>query len=311
MNRIRFLRLASAPALALLAACQSSPRRPDSVVAATTDWSAALPGEYDNHEQVEQAGASAIPNLRLVVEAMPTRGWFVWRTRLRSDSVLEATWLLRVDTAADGSIAIVPHRPLVKDAATGKKFDASQWVALDACALRAPTPANGLVARADAATCATVAPGVGAEAALLPLAIEQRGEVLRVRVYADQARGAEAHADARRVQWFSGWAAINGAGDKATADSRDWHMGKDLRLDNEGGRVSLKWRDGNPSGHSLRLERLTYRDGSMPVLKLSLVEDASDHAIAYAWANPEATSIGLNLGWVQVGLTRETGVPKP
>ena len=34
---------------------------------------------------------------------------------------------------------------------------------------------------------------------------------MRVRVYADQARGAEAHADARRVQWFSGWAAINGS----------------------------------------------------------------------------------------------------
>lgn len=311
MNRIRFLRLASVLALVLLAACQSSPRRPDSVVVATTDWSGALPGEYDNHEQVEQAGAAAIPNLRLVVEAMPTRGWFVWRTRLRSDSVLEATWLLRVDTAADGSLVFVPHRPLAKNAATGSTFDAAQWVALDACALRGPVPANGLVARADAAACATVAPGVGVEAALLPLSIEQQGEIVRVRVYADQARGADAHAVARRVQWFGGWAAINGAGDKATAESRDWHMDKGLRLDNEGGQASLKWRDGKPSGHSLLLERLTYRDGSTPVLKLSLVEDASGHAIAYAWANPEATSIGLNLGWVQVGLTRETGVAKP
>ncbi|MBN8480071.1 MAG: hypothetical protein J0L88_00600 [Xanthomonadales bacterium] len=311
MNRIRFLRIASLSALALLAACQSSPRRADPVVAGTTDWRESLVGEYDNNEQVEQARPTVVPHLRLVVEAMPTRGWFVWRTRLHLDSVLEATWLLRADTAADGSLVLVPHRPLAKDAATGTKFDAAQWVALDACALRAPAPVNGLAARADAAACATVAPGVGVEAALLPLSIEQHGEIVRVRVYADQARGADAKSVARRVQWFGGWAAINGAGDKATAESRDWHMDKGLRLDNEGGRASLKWRDGTPSGHSLRLERLTYRDGSTPVLKLSLVEDASGQAIAYAWANPEATSIGLNLGWVQVGLTRETGVPKP
>lgn len=310
MNRIRLLCLASVSALAFLAACQSSPRRPDRGPAATIDWSASLPGEYDNHEQVEQARPAAVPRLRFVVGAMPTRGWYSWRTQLRNDRVLEATWLLRVDTAADGSVVIVPHRPLVSEATSATRFDASQWVALDACALRAPPPANGLVATADAASCATVAPGVGVEAALLPLAIEQRGEAVRVRVYADQARGADAFAEARRVQWFVGWAAINGAGDKATADSRDWHMGKDLRLDNEGGRAALKWRDGNPSGHSLRLERLTYRDGSTPVLKLSLVEDASDHAVAYAWANPEATSIGLNLGWVQVGLTRETTAAK-
>jgi hypothetical protein len=55
---------------------------------------------------------------------------------------------------------------------------------------------------------------------------------------------------------------------------------------------------------------LTYRDGSTPVLKLSLIEDAGDHAVAYAWANPEATSIGINLGWVQVGLTRDAASAK-
>ena len=50
------------------------------------------------------------------------------------------------------------------------------------------------------------------------------------------------------------------------------------------------------------LERLTYREGNVPVLKLSVVGDADGSTLAYAWANPEATRIGINLGWVQVGL---------
>ena len=38
------------------------------------------------------------------------------------------------------------------------------------------------------------------------------------------------------------------------------------------------------------------------MLKLSVVDDASGRTLAYAWTNPEATRIGINLGWVQVGL---------
>jgi hypothetical protein len=42
----------------------------------------------------------------------------------------------------------------------------------------------------------------------------------------------------------------------------------------------------------------------VPVLKLSVVDDRNGRTLAYAWANPEATRIGLSLGWVQVGLDR-------
>jgi hypothetical protein len=309
MNRSNFLRGVLLVACLLLGGCQTM-RRADPVAGPPHGWRGALIGEFDNHEQVEQAKPSSLPSVRFTGLAMTQPEWIAWRTRLRGTSTLEASWLLRIDTSADGRVLLTPHRPLVADAATDAKFDAAQWVALDACALRAEANATDLVARADVASCATVAPGIGVEAALLPLLIEQHGDVVSVRLYADQARGADARAEARRVQWYAGWAAINGAGANATADSGDWHMSKNLRIDNEGGRVALAWRDGKPSGHSLRLERLTYRDGSTPVLKLSLIEDAGDHAVAYAWANPEATSIGINLGWVQVGLTRDAASAK-
>jgi hypothetical protein len=48
----------------------------------------------------------------------------------------------------------------------------------------------------------------------------------------------------------------------------------------------------------------------VPVLKLSIVGDADGATLAYAWANPEASRIGINLGWVQVGLDREDAAAK-
>ena len=292
-------------ACCVLAACQAQ-RRADPVVVGAGDWRGALAGEFDNHEQVFQAQPAKPPHVSFVVSALGEAGWHAWRTRLRGERVLEATWVLHAEAASDGRIVLTPYRPLVANAAIDRTFEASQWVALDACALRGGIDSGALLVQADPASCATLAPGIGIEAALLPLSIEQRGDMLHVRLYADQARGVDARAEARRVRWFSGWAAVNGAGENATADSSDWHMVKDLRVGSEGGRAALAWRDGKPSGYSVLLERLTYRDGNVPVLKLSVVEDASARTLVYAWANPEATSIGLNLGWVQVGLSRDT-----
>lgn len=293
-----------------LAACQMpGPRLASHPAAVAIDGN--VEGVYDNHAQVwtarESASAVAAPHVRVVVETTGKREWTIWRVHLDAAAPMDATWALREDSG--DKVALVPHRALVATPASGKDFDPTQWAALDACALHPGAAAQSFVG--DAATCTVLAPGIGTQMALLPLAVARDGEWLHVRFYADQARGPDAREDLRRVQTFSGWAAINGGGPKAAADSNDWHMDRAVRIDNEGGRYALHWRDGNASGYSLALERLTYRDGNMPVLKLSVVEDSSGQTLAYAWANPEATRIGINLGWVQVGLEGlQRAVPK-
>jgi hypothetical protein len=267
---------------------------------------------YDNHAQVWQAhesapGTAPPPHVVVTIEPTGQPDWALWRVHLDANPPIDAIWAMQSATQADGGITIVPHRPLATPA-DAPAFDATQWAALDACTLR--TPAHASVASADPAACAAIVPGIGAGAALLPLAIEREGEWLRVRLYADQARGAEAREDLRLVRWFTGWAAINGGGPKADAASRDWHMDRAVRIGSEGGRYPLRWRDGSASGYSLVLERLTYREGNVPVLKLSIVGDADGATLAYAWANPEASRIGINLGWVQVGLDREDAAAK-
>jgi hypothetical protein len=198
---------------------------------------------------------------------------------------------------------------MVANPGLGSEFDPEQWVALDACTLRGAITSDGLEVRTDLASCATIAPGIGATVALLPVSIEHMGDALRVRLYADQVRGPDAITDARLIRWYTGWAAINGAGPNAREESTDWHMNRDIRIGNEGGRASVNWRDGQPSGYSLKLERASYREGSTQVLKLSVIEDASGRAVAYAWANPGATAIGISLGWIQVGL--DSAAPAP
>jgi hypothetical protein len=300
---------------ALLSACHAMPvARSVASPAAVAQPSA---GVFDNHEQVWQAGEShavGVPHVVVSIEAAHDAQWSIWHVHLDATPPLEASWAIRSAVQTDGSNVLTPYRALVASPSPASAFDAQQWTPLDACALRSTQTAAAL--SADVAPCTAIAPGIGADAALLPLTVERDGEWLHVRLYADQARGADAREDLRLVRWFAGWAAINGGGAKAEAANRDWHMDRGVRIGSEGGRYALHWRDGASSGYSLALERLTYRDGNVPVLKLSVVSDADGSTLAYAWANPEATRIGINLGWVQVGLSREdqpvaaAGAPK-
>jgi hypothetical protein len=286
----------------LLGACQNNPAKSRPTVAPASAQRAWFDGEYDNHEQVALSGSPAVARVQIEITPLQKAGWYAWKVRMSGTSELTAAWVMRSLKRVDGSLELTPYRTLTATATPDKDFDPDQWVALDACTLRGAATASGLEVRADLANCATVAPGIGTTAALLPLEIRHDGDALSVRLYSDQARGPDARIEARLVRWYGGWAAINGAGPNATAESTDWHMNRGLRISNEGGLASLVWRDGKASGYSLELERATYRDGNVPVLKLSVVEDASGRTIAYAWANPEATRIGINLGWVQVGL---------
>jgi len=104
----------------------------------------------------------------------------------------------------------------------------------------------------------------------------------------------------RKVRYFSGWAALK----SADGAPRDVATSRGLRLHTEGQKVSLRRDDGTPTGYSLELAQLTYEGTETPMLKLGVVDDATGKTVASVWAKPDADRIGLNLGWVQVGLTK-------
>jgi hypothetical protein len=309
-------------AILFLSGCETTPGRNTQAQGdALARIGAALTGEFDNHEQVQRAGASvragtsvAVPHVRETWKALGGDLW-LWRLQSLDAAPVEATWLYRF-SAGEGHVKLIPYRaidPAAAKAAFGNdkerfKFDAAQWAELAPCVQSGDWRGAQFNAAADAAACGALVPGLGESAALLPLRLTLDRDMLRSVTFADQARGADAGIDARRVRWFMGWSAINGGGPNAKSDNQDWHTQRDLRLSSEGGRVPLRWRDGAATGWSLELARTSYPERKLDVLQLNVVEDASGRVLDYVWANPETNAIGFNLGWLQVGLNEN---PQP
>jgi len=111
------------------------------------------------------------------------------------------------------------------------------------------------------------------------------------------------HHKNRKVRYFTGWGGVKIAGPTATADDDQWHFVDRFSIHNEGQIVPITGKDGEPSGYSLQLARLTYQNTARAVLKLGLIDDRTGETVSYGWANPAAEMIGLNLRWAQVGLT--------
>ena len=247
----------------VLVGCQSfggGASAPASVVSkkttlAASDPLSALVGEFDNNAQVWRAQTqlqSPAPQAvkgkpAPIREAVPLRvhqlvhllehknagsGLLLWQLDVTGAAPpVSATWLFRVTIDANG-VTLLPYR--ASDPATiaarlgdaAKRFEVqpNEWIELDACALHGTMQAGHLVASVDQANCTALLPGIGTSAALLPLRIDADAEILRVATFADQARSPTALQEARRVRWFGGWAAINGAGPRATIDRKSTRL---------------------------------------------------------------------------------------
>jgi len=69
-----------------------------------------------------------------------------------------------------------------------------------------------------------------------------------------------------------------------------------------GGRTTMA--DVSTPGQAGDLE-LVYRATRTPILKLAVYEPGRERSMAYAWADPGAGRIGINLRSVQAGFTAE------
>ncbi len=316
--RVRFV----AVGLLLLAGCQSFPgthAEPRRTTSAGTG-ELVLSGEFDNHEQVESASHGvAVPRVHETLRlAQNDRAGHLWMWRLQSTDgkiPTEAAWLYRIAAVDNGNrFVFTPFRSIdeagaksLRESKEGDfKFDDKQWAELTPCAMSGERKNGVLIITADAGACSALLPGLGASAALLPLRLTFDGDVLTTATFSDQARGADASIAARRVRWFAGWSAINGGGRQAKGENQDWHTHQDLRLSSEGGKIPIRWRDSAASGYSLELVRRTYAERKLSVLQLNVIEDATGQVIDYMWADPTASIIGINLGWLQVGFSVET-----
>jgi CpeT/CpcT family (DUF1001) len=96
---------------------------------------------------------------------------------------------------------------------------------------------------------------------------------------------------------FKGWIAIR----KDSTEDKFEFVGN-LRLHDQGWRMRVVKPNGTVTPYTVELSQVIY-EKSINVLKLAIYEEGNTKALSYTWANPEAERIGINLRWIQVGLT--------
>ena len=108
----------------------------------------------------------------------------------------------------------------------------------------------------------------------------------------------------RKVRYFKGWAVFQKKLiDESAAEDEMTFIGG-LRMHNEGQVIPLITEEGVDTGYSVELAQLTYQNTKTEILKLALI-DKDGVTFTYIWTNPQAKRIGINLRWMQIGLTDE------
>jgi hypothetical protein len=112
--------------------------------------------------------------------------------------------------------------------------------------------------------------------------------------------------DLRRAHGFTCWASIRKAKLKPDG-SEDWSFERGIRLHDGGGRALVSSGEAPPQQVVLRMRNVVWSEGpNRPSLVLYIhTPDEPKRAVSYAWADPQATRVGINLRWVQASCTRD------
>ena len=110
----------------------------------------------------------------------------------------------------------------------------------------------------------------------------------------------------RKVRYYTGWAYIRHEGPTGDGTNKKFTFQRNITIHNEGQRIPIIYDDGTPSPYMVELAQLTYQNTSLPILKLALIDKDTKKSVTYIWGNTEASRLGMNLTWFQVGLTQKT-----
>lgn len=108
------------------------------------------------------------------------------------------------------------------------------------------------------------------------------------------------HYKLRKCRYFTGWAVI-----PKDSTRKEYYVARNLRLHDEGERIPLVTAEGDTLQYEIQLAQLTYSGSNTSVLKLGIHERGETKTKLYLWTEPKSKRIGVNLKWLQVGLTLE------
>lgn len=112
----------------------------------------------------------------------------------------------------------------------------------------------------------------------------------------------------RKVRYFEGWLWFRNAGPGALPEDKNTSFTAKYLMHSEGQRLPVLFQDGSPSPYLIELATLTYQNTRKPVLKFTLMDSATLKTLTYVWANADAHTIGMNLGWFQAGVAHKSNL---
>ncbi len=101
----------------------------------------------------------------------------------------------------------------------------------------------------------------------------------------------------RKARRFECWVAVQQA-------DEDWTFKQGLEIYDQGGFVWIETEEEAPKRIGIKLRNVEWPYGNnRPSLVLYAYRETADRAVSYAWAEPTAERIGLNLRWMQGSCT--------
>ncbi len=104
-----------------------------------------------------------------------------------------------------------------------------------------------------------------------------------------------------RCRPFKGWISWRTEEGKDGKEDKYAFIGN-LKLHDQGWKQRVILPDGTVTPFTVELSQVVF-EKRIPVMKLAIYEEGKSKAMMYNWTNPEAERIGVNLRWIQVGLT--------
>lgn len=269
-----------------------------------------LPGLYGNYAQywTSLEGSTPSPGIQhwrlrvLALRSPPAEAWFSLLQYPASDAARGHTLLLRFSSRA-GHVVLqfAPWRESTDPGSLAEQQLTAAARFLPGCEIRLTTMPGLLAGQTSAATCRLAGTdgtmiSLVKDFAISPASIDIGDRII------DPASGGNLSEDSifrfTRMFQYHGWAGIKPAG------AADWQLARPLEIWSDGGTAKLVDLAGEPMGYSIRLAQVPWRSDQDTILRLDLVEKSSGQIIAYSWADNSAASLGINLGWIQVGLVQ-------
>ncbi|MEM7283457.1 MAG: chromophore lyase CpcT/CpeT [Pseudomonadota bacterium] len=104
----------------------------------------------------------------------------------------------------------------------------------------------------------------------------------------------------RKARPFSCWIAVK------HQEGEGWYFQRGVKLHDQGGRFWVTTDEASPQTVGLKMRNVVWPYGNnQPSLVVYAYNEGSDRAVSYAWSEPTAKRVGLNLRWMQASCSAE------